>query len=198
MRDGIFLYSSCGSPNYAAPELINGKFYNGSSIDIWSCGVILYTLLTGTLPFDEKQIPKLYQKIRECKYILPQILSDSAKDLIFRMLQKDPMNRITIPEIKQHKWFSNQLNLYQIINNYKYIYGSHNNVDLDIINEMKKLEKINFEGLDDEQIKKAIISRERREFCTIYEFLENKKNEKLYKESIETLKSKIFFNYYDR
>ena len=114
------------------------------------------------------------------------------------MLQKDPMNRITIPEIKQHKWFSNQLNLYQIINNYKYIYGSHNNVDLDIINEMKKLEKINFEGLDDEQIKKAIISRERREFCTIYEFLENKKNEKLYKESIETLKSKIFFNYYDR
>ena len=191
MRDGIFLYSSCGSPNYAAPELINGKFYNGSSIDIWSCGVILYTLLTGTLPFDEKQIPKLYQKIRECKYILPQILSDSAKDLIFRMLQKDPMNRITIPEIKQHKWFSNQLNLYQIINNYKYIYGSHNNVDLDIINEMKKLEKINFEGLDDEQIKKAIISRERREFCTIYEFLENKKNEKLYKESIENLKSKI-------
>ena len=131
MRDGIFLYSSRGSPHYAAPELVNGKFYNGSSIDIWSCGVILYTLLTGTLPFDEKDATKLYQKIGECKYILPQKLSDSGKDLIFRMLQKDPMNRITIPEIKQHKWFCNQISLYQVINNYKNIYGSHNVVDME-------------------------------------------------------------------
>ena len=109
MKDGIFLYSSCGSPNYAAPELINGKFYNGASIDIWSCGVILYTLLTGCLPFNEKQTNKLYKKITECKYILPDNISDSAKDLIFRILQKNPLDRITIPEIKQHKWFSNKL-----------------------------------------------------------------------------------------
>ena len=124
MKDGIFLYSSCGSPNYAAPELINGKYYNGCSIDIWSCGVILYTLLTGTLPFNEKQTNKLYQKIRECKYVLPENITDSAKDLIFRMLQKNPLDRITIPEIKQHKWFSNKLSLFQVIDNAKYIYGS--------------------------------------------------------------------------
>jgi serine/threonine protein kinase len=193
MRDGIFLYSSSGSPHYAAPELVNGKFYNGSSIDIWSCGVILYTLLTGTLPFDEKDATKLYQKIGECKYILPQKLSDSGKDLIFRMLQKDPMNRITIPEIKQHKWFCNQISLYQVINNYKNIYGSHNVVDMEIINTMKSNDKINFEGLNDEQIKKAIISRERREFCTIYEFLENKKKEEIYKKNKEKLNNDVNF-----
>ena len=193
MRDGIFLYSSRGSPHYAAPELVNGKFYNGSSIDIWSCGVILYTLLTGTLPFDEKDATKLYQKIGECKYILPQKLSDSGKDLIFRMLQKDPMNRITIPEIKQHKWFCNQISLYQVINNYKNIYGSHNVVDMEIINTMKSNDKINFEGLNDEQIKKAIISRERREFCTIYEFLENKKKEEIYKKNKEKLNNDVNF-----
>ena len=195
MRDGIFLYSSCGSPNYAAPELINGKFYNGSSIDIWSCGVILYTLLTGTLPFDEEQIPKLYQKIRECKYVLPQKLSDSAKDLIFRMLQKDPMNRITIPEIKQHKWFCNQLSLFQVIDNYKYIYGNNQYVDEEIIETMKKNEKIDCEGENDEQIKQSIITRERKEFVIIYEFLEHQKNKRMFVEKKKKLQSNhISFN----
>ena len=140
MRDGIFLYSSCGSPNYAAPELINGKYYNGSSIDIWSCGVILYTLLTGSLPFNEKQTAKLYQKIRECRYIIPENISDKAKDLIFRMLQKDPLNRISIAEIKQHKWFSNKLNFFQIIDNHKYIYGNRNQIDKDIIHLYEVIE----------------------------------------------------------
>ena len=142
MKDGIFLYSSCGSPNYAAPELINGKFYNGASIDIWSCGVILYTLLTGALPFNEKQTNKLYQKIRECKYVLPENITDSAKDLIIRMLQKNPLDRITIPEIKQHKWFSSKLSLFQVIDNAKYIYGSRAQVDKEIIHQMAVSEKI--------------------------------------------------------
>ena len=115
MKDGIFLYSSCGSPNYAAPELISGKYYNGASIDIWSCGVILYTLLTGMLPFNEKQTAKLYQKIRECKFNIPESVPDSAKDLINRMLQKDPLDRISIAEIKQHRWFSKGLNLFKLL-----------------------------------------------------------------------------------
>lgn len=192
MRDGIFLYSSCGSPNYAAPELIsdNQKFFNGAPIDIWSCGVILYTLLTGTLPFNEQESYKLYQQIRECKYILPNDLSDPAKDLIVRMLQKDPMNRISIPEIKQHKWFCQELNLYQVIENYKYIYGNKYNIDTDIINEMKANPNINFEGLNDEQIKDSIVTRERKEFCIVYEFLENQKNKKMMTEKTNTLKSK--------
>jgi serine/threonine protein kinase len=196
MRDGIFLYSSCGSPNYAAPELINGKYYYGSSIDIWSCGVILYTLLTGALPFNEKQTAKLYNKIRECKYVLPENLSDSAKDLIFRMLQKDPLNRISISEIKQHKWFSNKLNLFQVIDNHRYIYGSRNQIDNDIIHQMTVSNKINPENFTEEELSQKITTKERKDLCTIYEFLENQKNETQFKEKKIKLKSKIFYIYF--
>ena len=194
MRDGIFLYSSCGSPNYAAPELINGKYYNGSSIDIWSCGVILYTLLTGSLPFNEKQTAKLYQKIRECRYIIPENVSDKAKDLIFRMLQKDPLNRISISEIKQHKWFSNKLNLFQVIDNHRYIYGSRNQIDNDIIHQMTVSNKINPENFSEEELSQKITTKERKDLCTIYEFLENQKNETQFKEKKIKLKSKIFYH----
>src|SRR5690606_1513949 len=101
-------------------------------------------------------------------------------------LQGDPMNRITISEIKQHKWFSHNLSLYQVIDNNKYIYGKNFEVDDSIIEFMKNLE-INFEGLDEEKIKTAISSRERKEFCIIYEFLEANKNKKLASERKETL-----------
>ena len=191
MRDGIFLYSSCGSPNYAAPELINGKYYNGSSIDIWSCGVILYTLLTGSLPFNEKQTAKLYQKIRECRYIIPENVSDKAKDLIYRMLQKDPLNRISISEIKQHKWFSNKLNLFQIIDNHKYIYGSRNQIDKDIIHKMVESKDINPDNYSEEELSQKITTKEKKDLCTIYEFLENQKNEEQFKEKKKKLKSKF-------
>ncbi|ETN77902.1 kinase domain protein, partial [Necator americanus] len=64
MTDGDFLRTSCGSPNYAAPEVISGKLYAGPEVDVWSCGVILYALLCGTLPFDDEHVPTLFRKIK--------------------------------------------------------------------------------------------------------------------------------------
>lgn len=64
MRDGFFLKTSCGSPNYAAPEVISGSLYAGPEVDVWSCGVILFALLCGSLPFDDENIPNLFRKIR--------------------------------------------------------------------------------------------------------------------------------------
>ncbi|XP_010258233.1 PREDICTED: SNF1-related protein kinase catalytic subunit alpha KIN10-like [Nelumbo nucifera] len=112
MRDGHFLKTSCGSPNYAAPEVISGKLYAGPEVDVWSCGVILYALLCGTLPFDDENIPNLFKKIKGGIYTLPSHLSAGARDLIPRMLIVDPMKRMTIPEIRKHPWFQAHLPRY--------------------------------------------------------------------------------------
>ena len=100
MEDGTFLKTSCGSPNYAAPEVISGNLYAGPEVDVWSCGVILYALLCGSLPFDDENIANLFRRIKAGQYNLPFSLSDHARDIIPKMLQTDPMTRITIPQIK--------------------------------------------------------------------------------------------------
>lgn len=109
MRDGDFLKTSCGSPNYAAPEVISGKLYAGPEIDIWSCGVILYVMLCGRLPFDDDHIPLLFKKINGGIYSLPPFLSSDARLLISRMLVVDSNRRIKISEIRQMEWFQEDL-----------------------------------------------------------------------------------------
>ncbi|KJX95764.1 carbon catabolite derepressing protein kinase Snf1 [Zymoseptoria brevis] len=109
MTDGNFLKTSCGSPNYAAPEVISGKLYAGPEVDVWSCGVILYVLLVGRLPFDDEYIPALFKKIAQGAYNVPSYLSPGAVHLVKRMLQINPVNRITIQEIRMDPWFKEDL-----------------------------------------------------------------------------------------
>ncbi|EPX73545.1 CAMK/CAMKL/AMPK protein kinase Ssp2 [Schizosaccharomyces octosporus yFS286] len=106
MTDGNFLKTSCGSPNYAAPEVINGKLYAGPEVDVWSCGIVLYVMLVGRLPFDDEFIPNLFKKVNNCIYVMPDFLSPGAQSLIRRMIVADPMQRITIQEIRQDPWFN--------------------------------------------------------------------------------------------
>nr|UXY87106.1 kin/snf1 [Cryptomonas sp.] len=112
MKDGFFLKTSCGSPNYAAPEVISGKPYLGPEVDIWSCGVIVYALLCGSLPFDDENIPNLFKKIKSGIYLLPCYLSDSSRDLISKMLVTNPLSRITMEGIRKHIWFQTRLPRY--------------------------------------------------------------------------------------
>lgn len=112
MTDGNFLKTSCGSPNYAAPEVISGKLYAGPEVDVWSCGVILYVLLVGRLPFDDEYIPALFKKIAQGNYHVPHYLSPGANRLIGKMLQVSPVKRITVEEIRQDPWYMKDLPAY--------------------------------------------------------------------------------------
>lgn len=112
MTDGNFLKTSCGSPNYAAPEVINGKLYAGPEVDVWSCGVILYVLLVGRLPFDDDHIPSLFAKIAKGSYVVPSYMSNGASSLIRKMLAVNPVYRVSIEEIRQDPWFLKDLPAY--------------------------------------------------------------------------------------
>ncbi|KAF4729590.1 Protein kinase, partial [Perkinsus olseni] len=109
MCDGEYLKTSCGSPNYASPEVVSGRFYVGPEVDVWSLGVVLYALLCGSLPFDDENVPNLFRKIKHGNFTLPGHLSADAKDLIVQMLVVDSTKRITIEQIRQHKWFKKNL-----------------------------------------------------------------------------------------
>ncbi|KAF7729894.1 hypothetical protein EC973_003628 [Apophysomyces ossiformis] len=104
--------TSCGSPCYAAPELVvNDGLYAGSAVDIWSCGVILYAMLCGYLPFDDDpsnpdgdNINLLYRYILSSQLAFPDFISDGAKDLLRKMLVPDPTKRCTISAVTRHPW----------------------------------------------------------------------------------------------
>jgi len=99
------LKTACGSPCYAAPEMINGLQYYGSRVDVWSCGVILFAMVAGYLPFEDKSTAKLYQKILSGQFQMPKRLSASCVDLINKILETDPDKRLTTDQIKQHPWY---------------------------------------------------------------------------------------------
>ncbi|KAJ3117239.1 hypothetical protein HDU96_007498 [Phlyctochytrium bullatum] len=112
-EEGFLLQTSCGSPCYAAPELVISDGYVGEAADIWSCGVILYAMLCGYLPFDDDpnnpdgdNINLLYKYILETELDFPDYVSDDARLLLQRMLVPDPKYRAKMPEVMAHRWLS--------------------------------------------------------------------------------------------
>uniref|UniRef100_A0A673LJB4 Maternal embryonic leucine zipper kinase n=1 Tax=Sinocyclocheilus rhinocerous TaxID=307959 RepID=A0A673LJB4_9TELE len=101
---GFELLTCCGSPAYAAPELIQGKAYIGSEADVWSMGVLLYALLCGFLPFDDDNCMVLYRKITRGKYSNPHWLSPASILLLNQMMQVDPKRRLTVKQLLDHPW----------------------------------------------------------------------------------------------
>ncbi|XP_038576671.1 serine/threonine-protein kinase SIK1 [Micropterus salmoides] len=94
----------CGSPPYAAPEVFEGKEYEGPQLDIWSLGVVLYVLVCGSLPFDGPSLPALRQRVTEGRFRIPFFMSQDCENLIRKMLVVDPARRISMDQIKQHRW----------------------------------------------------------------------------------------------
>ncbi|CAJ2669102.1 unnamed protein product [Trifolium pratense] len=161
MRDGHFLKTSCGSPAYAAPEVMSGRLYAGPEVDVWSCGVILYALLCRTLPFIDVNISDLVEKMKGGRYTLPSHLSPGARDLIQRMLLADPMKRITIPEIRQHPWFKLRLPRYLAVPPPNTMQQA-NKIDEDILLEVIKM------GFDSDQLIESLRHRIQNEGTVAY------------------------------
>ncbi|KAF5462027.1 hypothetical protein F2P56_018069 [Juglans regia] len=99
------LRTTCGTPNYIAPEVLGHKGYDGAAADVWSCGIILYVLMAGYLPFDEYDLTTLYSKIEKAEFSCPSWFPVEAKSLIHRILDPNPRTRITIEQIRNDKWF---------------------------------------------------------------------------------------------
>ncbi|KAH0459572.1 hypothetical protein IEQ34_012386 [Dendrobium chrysotoxum] len=102
-HDGL-LHTQCGTPAYVAPEVLRSRGYDGDRADIWSCGVILFVLLAGFLPFQHENLMRMYSKVFRADYQIPPWFSPDARRLISRLLIADPKTRISIPEILRHSW----------------------------------------------------------------------------------------------
>ncbi|XP_059305264.1 CBL-interacting protein kinase 18-like [Lycium ferocissimum] len=109
-QDGL-LHTSCGTPAYVAPEVINRKGYDGAKADIWSCGVILYALLAGYLPFLDSNLVKMYKKIGKAEFKCPNWFPPDARRLISKILDPNPNTRISISKIMENSWFKKGLQL---------------------------------------------------------------------------------------
>uniref|UniRef100_A0A673C8A7 Maternal embryonic leucine zipper kinase n=1 Tax=Sphaeramia orbicularis TaxID=375764 RepID=A0A673C8A7_9TELE len=107
---GYELMTCCGSPAYAAPELIQGKAYIGSEADVWSMGVLLFALLCGYLPFDDDNCVVLYRKITRGKYDNPHWLSPGSILLLNQMMQVDPKRRLSVRQLLDHPWVLKEYN----------------------------------------------------------------------------------------
>ena len=193
-ENGQLLSTACGSPVYAAPEMLEGKLYKGLSVDIWSAGIVLFYMLCGHFPFDDVSNDKLYKKIIKGKFEIPKFLSKNAKDLITKILVVNPKKRINLRDIKKHPWivnfFENNKNFEKIfknigLNTEKYIIP----IDEDIIDEIN-----NKYNVDKVELRKNILYNIVNDKSTLYYLMLNKKSKDDIK-SVADMKSDLFEKY---
>uniref|UniRef100_A0A2P2J9M3 non-specific serine/threonine protein kinase n=1 Tax=Rhizophora mucronata TaxID=61149 RepID=A0A2P2J9M3_RHIMU len=111
-QDGL-LHTTCGTPAYVAPEVINRKGYDGARTDIWSCGVVLFVLMAGYLPFHDSNLMEMYRKISKAEFKCPNWFPSEVRWLLTRILNPNPDTRISMAKIKESSWFRKELNLKQ-------------------------------------------------------------------------------------
>lgn len=143
--DGSMLETSCGSPHYACPEVIRGEKYDGRKADVWSCGVILYALLVGALPFDDDNLKQLLEKIKKGHFTIPSYVPQECQELLRKMIEIDPNKRLSLEEVNKHPWvlagakeeLELGLPMNQIVSTA--IIPSRVSIDTDVLNNMTSL-----------------------------------------------------------
>ena len=182
------LSTPCGSPSYAAPEMLSGNKYNGLNADIWSCGIILYTMLCGRLPFEDKDNEKLYEKIKQGSFIVPEFLSENCKDFIKKILNVDPNKRYNITQIKKHPWF-NQLDQNKYMSKGLLIYKYIVPIDEEIVEKMKSEYEYN-----EKEVRMNILANKHNHITTTY-YLFLKQKIRKGKHSVADMVHSEFINY---
>ena len=101
------MHTTCGTPNYVAPEVLEDRGYDGRMADVWSCGVVLFAVLAGYLPFDEPTIPALFKKIQDADFSYPAWFSPEVRSVLSRILVADPEERMSLADILADPWVTN-------------------------------------------------------------------------------------------
>ena len=139
--DGKLLSTPCGSPCYASPEMVCGNKYNGFRIDIWSCGIIIFAMICGYLPFEDPDNEILFKKIMKCEVDYPDYLSDDVLDIMNKIIVVDPNKRYNIEQIKKHPFYLKGKKEFEkkhkdLIDKVEFIYNNNNDID-DYNNEIE-------------------------------------------------------------
>ena len=140
--DGKLLSTPCGSPCYASPEMVCGNKYNGFRIDIWSCGIIIFAMICGYLPFEDPDNEILFKKIMKCEVDYPDYLSDDVLDIMNKIIVVDPNKRYNIEQIKKHPFYLKGKKEFEkkhkdLIDKVEFIYNNNNNDIDDYNNEIE-------------------------------------------------------------
>ena len=156
IKKGDIMLEQCGTPAYIAPEILRNRGYEGFGVDIWSAGVVLYAMLSGTVPFKGGDLKELHQLIIEGEFKIVKNVSKEANHLLKCLLQVDPKNRIKIEDILVHPWMINvDLNLFMTKNlftNAENILLANSNVDYTDINKKENMvENFDIKNLDTEE-----------------------------------------------
>ncbi|KAB0352346.1 hypothetical protein FD754_017203, partial [Muntiacus muntjak] len=166
-KSGELLATWCGSPPYAAPEVFEGQQYEGPQLDIWSMGVVLYVLVCGALPFDGPTLPILRQRVLEGRFRIPYFMSEDCEHLIRRMLVLDPAKRLTIAQIKEHKWMLVEVPVQRPV---LYPQGQENEPSIGEFNE-QVLRLMHGLGIDQQKTIEALQNKSYNHFAAIYYLL---------------------------
>uniref|UniRef100_A0A914DLW6 non-specific serine/threonine protein kinase n=1 Tax=Acrobeloides nanus TaxID=290746 RepID=A0A914DLW6_9BILA len=143
--EGSMLETSCGSPHYACPEVIRGEKYDGRKADVWSCGVILYALLVGALPFDDDNLRNLLEKVKKGVFHIPHFVPADCQNLLRTMIEVDPQKRISLQDVFRHPWVAGstksdpelELPMAQVVQTH--IIPAEENIDPDVLRHMNNL-----------------------------------------------------------
>uniref|UniRef100_A0A8C8E002 MAP/microtubule affinity-regulating kinase 3 n=1 Tax=Oryzias sinensis TaxID=183150 RepID=A0A8C8E002_9TELE len=165
---GSKLDTFCGSPPYAAPELFQGKKYDGPEVDIWSLGVILYTLVSGSLPFDGQNLKELRERVLRGKYRIPFYMSTDCENLLKKLLVLNPGKRGSMPQIMKDRWMN----------------AGYEDAELKPFSEpeqdfgdLKRIELMETMGFSQNEVKKALDGQKYNEATAIYLLLGMKSSE---------------------